>query len=159
MSRSAGDSFFNLFGRRMLVGMALVGVALCASLPVNAQVVATYSFADGTADGWTSFNGASNPVASSAAAYPGSSFSLLTATSASGAGGPSIALNTVLLAGAQYTITAWVQLTSGESASDANFTIKRSDPSCSGGTCYDTIGTYQVPVSIRDGCRSGAPTR
>ncbi|HEX3435146.1 MAG TPA: endo-1,4-beta-xylanase, partial [Pseudacidobacterium sp.] len=29
----------------------------------------------------------------------------------------------------------------------ANFTIKRSDPSCSGGTCYDTVGTYQVPVN------------
>jgi endo-1,4-beta-xylanase len=38
-------------------------------------------------------------------------------------------------------------LTSGEAASDANFTIQRQDPSCSGGTCYDTIGTYQVPVT------------
>ena len=53
----------------------------------------------------------------------------------------------MLLAGAQYTITGYVMLTSGEAATNANFTIKRSDPSCSGGTCYDTIGTYQVPVS------------
>ncbi|HZD48186.1 MAG TPA: endo-1,4-beta-xylanase, partial [Silvibacterium sp.] len=102
---------------------------------------------DGTADGWTSFNGASTPVASSAASYTGSSYSLLTTTSSSGAGGPSISLNSILEAGAKYTITGYVMLTSGEGATNANFTIKRSDPSCSGGTCYDTVGTYQVPVS------------
>jgi endo-1,4-beta-xylanase len=114
---------------------------------LNAQTVATYTFGDGTADGWTSFNGASTPVASNAAAYSGSSYSLLTTTSSSGAGGPSIPLSSVLQAGAQYTITGYVMLTAGESATNANFTIKRSDPSCSGGTCYDTIGTYQVPVN------------
>jgi endo-1,4-beta-xylanase len=75
------------------------------------------------------------------------SYSLLTTTSSSGSGGPSIPMNTVLLAGAKYTITGWVQLTSGESASNANFTIKRSDPSCSGGTCYDTVGNYEVGVT------------
>ncbi|HEX4577729.1 MAG TPA: carbohydrate binding domain-containing protein, partial [Edaphobacter sp.] len=110
-------------------------------------MVATYSFSDGTADGWSSFNGASAPVASSAAAYTGSTYSLLTTTSSSGAGGPSISLSGVLQAGAKYTITGYVMLTSGESATNANFTIKRSDPSCSGGSCYDTIGTYQVPVN------------
>ena len=114
--------------------------------PLNAQTVATYSFEDGTADGWTSFNGASTPVATTAAAYAGS-YSLLTTTNSSGAGGPSISMNTILQAGAKYTITGYVQLTSGESASNANFTIKRSDPSCSGGTCYDTIGSYEVAVS------------
>src|SRR6202041_3273843 len=113
---------------------------------LGAQTVATYGFEDGTADGWSSFNGASTPVASNAAAYAGS-YSLLTTTSSSGSGGPSISLSSVLLPGAQYTITGYVQLTSGESPANANFTIKRSDPSCSGGTCYDTIGTYQVPVS------------
>jgi endo-1,4-beta-xylanase len=113
---------------------------------LSAQTVATYSFEDGTADGWTSFNGASTPVATNAAAYAGS-YSLLTTTGSGGAGGPSISLSSILQAGAKYTITGYVQLTSGESASNANFTIKRSDPSCSGGTCYDTIGTYQVPVS------------
>ena len=123
------------------------GLVLCAAMPVSAQIVASYSFADGTADGWTSFNGASTPTASSTVAYSGSSFSLQTTTSATGAGGPSISLNSVLQAGAQYTITGWVQLSAGESAGDANFTIKRSDPSCSGGTCYDTIGTYQVAVA------------
>ncbi len=85
-------------------------------------------------------------MASNAAAYAGS-YSLLTTTGSSGAGGPSIAVSGVLLAGAQYTITGYVMLTSGEAATNANFTIKRSDPSCSGGTCYDTIGSYQVPVS------------
>jgi endo-1,4-beta-xylanase len=71
---------------------------------LNAQTVATYSFEDGMADGWASFNGASTPVATTAAAYSGS-YSLLTTTGSSGSGGPSIPLNSVLLAGAQYTIT------------------------------------------------------
>src|SRR5580692_8965357 len=104
---------------------ALLLSARCA----QAQTVATYSFEDGTADGWTSFNGATTPVASNAAAYAGS-YSLLTTTGSSGAGGPSINVSSVLLAGAQYTVTGWVQLGSGETASNANFTIKRSDPSC-----------------------------
>ena len=127
-------------------------VALCAfssllgAAQLTAQTVATYSFEDGTADGWTSFFGASTPVATNAAAYAGS-YSLLTTTSSTGTGGPSIALNSVLLAGATYTITGWVQLTPGESAANANFSVKRSDPSCSGGTCYDTIGSYEVPVT------------
>jgi endo-1,4-beta-xylanase len=113
---------------------------------VHAQTVMTWSFEDGTADGWTSFNGASTPTATNAAAFSGS-YSLLTTTSASGAGGPSVSLNGVLQAGATYTITGYVMLTSGEAATNANFTIKRTDPSCSGGTCYDTVGTYQVPVN------------
>ena len=68
------------------------------------------------------------------------SFSLLTTTGSTGQGGPSISMTGTLLAGAKYTITGFVQLTPGESATNANFTIKRSDPSCSGGTCFDTIG-------------------
>ncbi len=78
--------------------------------------------------------------------YSGS-YSLLTTTNSSGAGGPSISLNSILLPGAKYTITGYIMLSPSESATTANFTMKRSDPSCSGGTCYDTIGTYQVPVS------------
>jgi endo-1,4-beta-xylanase len=121
-------------------------LALLGAGSVRAQVVATYDFEDGTAEGWTSFNGASTPVNSTAAAYSGT-HSLLTTTNSGGAGGPSISVSSVLLAGAQYTITGYVELTGGESATDANFTIKRSDPGCSGGTCYDTIGAYQVPVT------------
>ena len=117
----------------------------CAG-PLHAQTVATYGFEDGTADGWSSFNGASTPIATNATAFAGSE-SLLTTTGSGGAGGPSISLNGVLLAGAKYTITGYVKLTSGESAANADFTIKRSDPTCSGGTCFDTIGAYQVPVS------------
>jgi endo-1,4-beta-xylanase len=128
------------------ISFLIFAFALLWARSVDAQTVATYSFEDGTADGWTSFNGASIPVATNAAAYSGS-YSLLTTTNSSGAGGPSIALNGVLQAGATYTITGYVMLTSGESATNANFTIRRSDPSCSGGTCYDTIGNYQVPVS------------
>jgi endo-1,4-beta-xylanase len=124
----------------VLLAFAFVPVQL------RAQTVVTYDFEDATADGWISFFGASTPVATTAASYSGSE-SLLTSTSASGTGGPSIPLTSVLLPGAQYTITGWVRLTSGEGTSSANFTIQRSDPSCSGGTCYDTIGTYQVAVN------------
>jgi len=134
------------FRNRIASIFSLVTVVMLGGLHLQAQTVATYSFEDGTAGGWTSFNGASTPVASNAAAQAGS-FSLLTTTGSGGAGGPSIGMNTVLQAGAKYTITGFVQLTSGEVATNANFTVRRSDPSCSGGTCYDTIGTYQVPVS------------
>jgi endo-1,4-beta-xylanase len=136
----------HLLNRFSCFAYALVALVLVCAEPLSAQVVATYSFEDGTADGWGSFNGATAPVASNAAAYAGS-YSLLTTTGSSGQGGPSISVSGVLQAGAKYTITGYVRLTSGESASNANFTIKRSDPTCSGGTCYDTIGTYQVPVS------------
>ncbi len=112
----------------------------------EAQTVKTYSFEDGTADGWVSFNGASTPTATNAAAQAGS-FSLLTAANAGGSSGPSIDLTGTLLPGATYTITGFVQLTSGESAANANFTIKRTDPSCSGGTCFDTVGAFQVAVT------------
>jgi endo-1,4-beta-xylanase len=128
------------------IGFLIFVFALLWARSAGAQTVVTYSFEDATADGWTSFNGATTPVATTAAAYSGS-YSLLTTTNSGGAGGPSISLNGVLQAGATYTITGYVMLTSGESATNANFTIKRSDPSCSGGTCYDTVGTYQVPVS------------
>lgn len=120
-------------------------VFLCAS-QLGAQTVATYDFEDGTTEGWSSFNGASAPVNSTAEAYTGT-HSLLTTTGSGGQGGPSIPMSSILLPGAKYTITGWVRLTSGESASNANFTMRRSDPSCSGGTCYDTIAAYQVPVS------------
>ncbi len=118
---------------------------LCAGF-LGAQTVATYSFEDGTADGWSSFNGATTPTATNAIAEAGS-FSLLTTTGSTGQGGPSILMTSTLLAGAKYTITGFVQLTPGESATNANFTIKRSDPSCSGGTCFDTIGAFQVAVT------------
>ena len=133
-----------------ILGFLVCVLALLSAAPARAQIVASYTFADGTADGWTSFNGATAPVASNDAAYApsGSSYSLLTSTNSSGqSSGPSISLNHILLPGAQYTITGYLMLTSGEVATTANFTIQRTDPSCSGGTCYDTIGNYQVPVS------------
>lgn len=131
----------------------LVLTLLCAGR-LDAQTVATYNFDDGTADGWTSFNGASTPTASTAAAYTGS-YSLLTTTGSSGQGGPSISLNSVLQAGATYSITGYVMLANGESASNANFSIKRTDSSCTGGTCYDTVGTYEVPVEAGNWAQIG----
>lgn len=120
--------------------------ALLSAAPLRAQTVATYSFEDGTADGWTSFNGASTPTATNAAAESGS-FSLLTTTGSTGQGGPSVNVSTILQAGAKYTITGFVMLTPGETATNADFTIKRTDPSCSGGTCFDTVGPFEVAVS------------
>ena len=84
-----------------------LAVPLLCATRIAAQTVATYGFEDGTADGWGSFFNASTPVASIAAAESGS-FSLLTSTSVSGTGGPSISLNSVLLPGAKYTITGYV---------------------------------------------------
>src|SRR6185437_11456673 len=113
--------------------------------PAAAQQVAQYTFEDGGTDGWVSFNGASMPVNTTAAAHGGTD-SLLTTTNSSGAGGPSITL-TGLTPGATYSITGFVELTAGEAATSSNFTVQRQDPSCSGGTCYDTVGTYQVPTT------------
>jgi len=140
------SSIFARQNRMNFLRCSLIALAVSFAARANAQTVATYDFEDGSAEGWTSFNGATAPVATTAAAYSGS-HSLLTTTASGGQGGPSINVGGVLLAGAKYTITGYVQLTSGESASNANFTIARRDPSCSGGTCYDTIGTYEVPVS------------
>ena len=131
-------------------GFLVCALALLSAGSARAQIVALYTFADGTADGWTSFNGASTPVASNAEAYApsGSSYSLLTTTNSSGqSSGPSTSLTNILLPGAQYTITGYLMLSAGEAATSANFTMQRTDSSCSGGTCYDTIGNYQVPVT------------
>ncbi len=140
------SSIFARQNQTTFLECSLLAISLFYTARADAQTIATYSFEDGTAQGWTSFNGASVPVATNAAAYAGS-YSLLTTTGSTGQGGPAINVGGVLQAGAKYTITGYVRLTSGESASNANFTIRRSDPGCSGGTCYDTIGTYQVPVN------------
>jgi endo-1,4-beta-xylanase len=147
MFRSAGKWLRSLHWNRLFPVSALIFyLGLFCAGPLGAQVVAQYDFEDGTTQGWSSFNGASAPVNSTAAAFSGS-HSLLTTTNSSGAGGPSISLTGILLPGATYQITGYVMLTGGESGTNANFTIRRSDTACSGGTCYDTIGTYQVPVT------------
>lgn len=141
--------------RRRLLPPAAAFLLLASMLmqPAGAQQVAQYTFEDGTADGWTSFFDASAPTYSTTAtAAPdpdGGTGSLLTTvnyTSSGGGGGPALQINN-LIPGATYTITGFVMLTPGEAASDTNFTVQRQDPGCSGGTCYDTVGTYQVPVT------------
>jgi len=122
-----------------------IACAMLGAAPVGAQVVATYDFEGGTAQGWTSFNGATTPAPTTTQAYSGS-HSLLTTTGSGGQGGPAIDVGSVLQAGAKYTITGYVKLTSGETATNANFTVKRSDTGCSGG-CYDTIGAYTTAVN------------
>lgn len=141
----ACESFRALFSWPRLLLWGMTAAALLALGPVVAQVAAQYDFEDGTSEGWTSFDGATAPVSTTAAAYSGT-HSLLTTTNASGAGGPGVQL-TNLVPGATYQITGYVMLTSGEAATSANFTVQRTDPGCSGGTCYDTVGMYQVPVS------------
>lgn len=130
-----------------MIAVCMLGLAysLYPSLAA-AQVVATYDFEDGTAQGWTSFNGATAPANSTAAAQSGT-HSLSTTTGSTGQGGPSINATTLLQPGAKYTITGWVMLTSGEVATNANFTVKRTDSTCSGGTCFDTVGPFQVAVT------------
>ena len=128
----------------MLAG-ALLSAFLWA-VPLGAQTVATYSFEDGTPTDGPRSSTRPRRWPSNAAAYAGS-YSLLTTTSSSGTGGPSLSLTGVLQPGATFTITGYVMLTNGESAATANFTVRRSDASCSGGACYDTIGAYQSPVS------------
>ncbi len=152
-----------------MAATALLAGAFMLALPAGAQslpqVLAQYTFSDGTVDGWSSFYDASTPTYSTtatAAPNPGGTGagSLLTTvnyTSSGGGGGPALNLSSFtppggtspvsLIPGATYTITGYVMLTPGEAASDANFTVQRSDPTCSGGTCYDTVGTYQVPVT------------
>ena len=124
---------------------ALTLVALLGSIPLSAQVVATYDFEDGTAQGWVSFDGASVPANTTAAAFSGT-HSLL-ATTDSGGAGPRIAAGSTLLAGATYTITGHVMLTPGEPATSANFTIIRTDPTCFGEPCFDDVGPFQVAVT------------
>src|SRR5487761_86635 len=135
-----------LAARCRILALAAAALLLSAFMlppPAAAQQVAQYTFEDGTADGWTSFFDAATPTYSTAATVApdpdGGTGSLLTTvnyTSSGGGGGPALQINN-LIPGATYTITGYVMLTSGETASDANFTIQRQDPSCSGGTCYD----------------------
>ncbi len=136
--------------RLISITFLAAGFAALLARPAQAQVVAQYTFEDGGTDGWVSFDNASAPVnstAATAAADPdGGTHSLLTTTNSSGQGGPALQL-TGLAPGATYTITGYVMLTPAEAATDANFTVQRQDPGCQGGTCYDTVGQYQVPVT------------
>ena len=132
--------------RWFVLGSSVLVLALWAVCPACAQVVEQYTFESGT-QGWTGFNGATVVGTTSAIAEQSGTASLQTNTGSSGAGGPSVALTGVLLPGATYQVSGWLMLTNAEAATGANFTMKRTDPSCSGGTCYDTIGNYQVAVN------------
>jgi len=138
--------------RGLPIGRAVGFIVFAPVLPIlctaslHGQTIATYDFENGDAQGWTSFYFASTPVSTNAAAYTGS-YSLLTITGSGGTGGPSLSMSSILVAGAKYSITGYLRLTSGEGTAFANFSMVRKDASCSGGTCYDTIGGYQVAVS------------
>lgn len=129
--------------RTASIQKALISIALLGLVPVSAQVIATYDFEDGTAQGWTSFNGATAPANTTAAAQNGT-HSLLTTTGGGGAGGPGITLTNTLQPGATYTITGYIRLTSGETATNANFTMRSVDGS---GTNYNYIGSFTTAVN------------
>ena len=132
--------------RSAQVSFCLLFLTVLWSNPGTAQVIAQYGFEDSTPQGWVSFNNASTPVNSTAAAHSGAQSLLTTTNSTGGSSGPSLKL-THLVPGASYTITGFIQLTGGETATAANLTVMRSDPGCSGGTCFDTVGAFQVPIS------------
>lgn len=141
------DSSSRIVISSIAVAIALILLFIGAST-ARAQVVGQYDFESST-QGWTSFNGATLAL-STAAAESGSQSLLVTTNSGGGSSGPSLNLTGLLAPGAKYQITAYVMLTGGETATAANFTIRRtdsSDSSCSGGTCYDTVGSYQVAVT------------
>ena len=116
-----------------------------AALPTaNAQVVAQYDFEDGTTQGWGAFCGAT--VVNTTAAAESGTHSLLVSGRTQNCAGPSINLVSLLLPGATYQITGWVELTSGETGTDqANFTIQQVDSAS--GTNYVTVGPYTTNVT------------
>jgi len=144
----AGKSLSGLAYRRFAAGAVLiVSLAILSAGPLTAQVAAQYDFEDGTVQGWGSFfNGGNAPTNAIGTAHAGT-HSLLTSTSSTGTGGPSIDITSILVPGATYQITGFIRLTTGESAANANFTVKRADPGCSGGTCFDTVGPFQVATT------------
>ena len=87
---------------------------LVSAIPIGGADVATYDFEDGTARAGS--RSLTPPLRWPQCRRLSGPYSLLTSTSSSGTGGPSISLSGVLLPGAKYTITGYVRLTSGESA-------------------------------------------
>lgn len=128
---------------RCLPSLVALSFALLSGCPAEASSVASYTFEDGGLDGWIPFFEAS--LANTTAAAFSGSHSLLTTNTFNGLGGPVLSLTSLLSPGATYAITGHVRLTPGESAGFAEFTMIRSDPACSSGTCFDTIN--EVPVS------------
>ncbi len=87
--------------------------------PLRAQVVATYDFEDGTAQGWSPFGSPTLANAMSPVSDPdGGSHALLVTNRTSGFMGPSIDLVKVhnIVAGATYQVTAYVLLTAPDSS-------------------------------------------
>src|SRR5690242_6869378 len=130
MFHCAADSFVTAARRSLtwISTIALLAFAYAGPASALPTTVATYDFEDGTTQGWGSFNNATSPVNSTAAAASGT-HSLLTTTNPSGSSsGPSIVLSG-LIPGATYQITGQVMLadTAG-GATAANFTVDRSDP-------------------------------
>lgn len=127
-----------------LLWVAIVfSIASLLSTAASAQVVAQYDFEDGTTQGWTGFCGAT--LTNTTAAAESGTHSVLASGRNSGCAGPSLDVTSLLLPGATYQISGWVELTSSNVNTDqANFTIKQVDGS---GTTYNTVGAYQTPVT------------
>src|SRR6516165_2517198 len=103
--------------QKLLLGAMAVSV-FCAQA-ASAQVVATYTFADGGLDGWAPFGSVSLTNAVSPLTDPtGNARSLLTTNRTATYMGPSLNLVTInnVVAGATYQVSAYVLLAAPDAA-------------------------------------------
>ena len=127
---------------KSIAAIACLLVLFLAS-PLRAQVVATYDFEDGTAQGWSPFGSPTLTNAMSPVSDPdGGSHALLVTNRTSGFMGPSIDLVKVhnIVAGATYQISAYVLLTAPD-ASNPTATISTKLTSCASAGTFANIAT------------------
>lgn len=125
-----------------IAAIACLLVLFLAS-PLHAQVVATYDFEDGTAQGWSPFGSPTLANAMSPVSDPdGGSHALLVTNRTSGFMGPSIDLVKVhnIVAGATYQISAYVLLTAPD-VSNPTATISTKLTSCATSGTFSNVAT------------------
>ena len=133
-----------------IVVLTLLCLFVLTSGPqANAQTVVFQSnFEDGSNQGWYAFG--SPALTNTTLAAHGGTNSLLTSGRTASWQGPAHDLSISTFApGSTFQFSAWVRVTDAEAANGDKVTmsIKRTDASCSGSTCYDTVGPYQAPVT------------
>ena len=127
--------------QKLLLGAMAVSV-FCAPA-ASAQVVATYTFADGGLDGWAAFGSVSLTNAVSPLTDPaGNARSLLTTNRTATYMGPSLNLVTInnVVAGATYQVSAYVLLAAPDAA-NPTVTMSTKTVSCATSGSYANLGT------------------
>ena len=127
--------------QKLLLGAMAVSV-FCAPA-ASAQVVATYTFADGGLDGWAAFGSVSLTNAVSPLTDPaGNARSLLTTNRTATYMGPSLNLVTInnVVAGATYQVSAYVLLAAPDAA-NPTVTMSTKMVSCATSGSYANLGT------------------